>query len=198
MCKYLHACKIQNIYLVITIEIYSHMYCSSLDFCCCFELLIFPENSQQWKLMWEQPAIYLSLPSSVLNKCILWESQIILTFTKPLGFRENSLFIVLKLFWLRITHMESKLVLKPKVKKSIDSPKQRSRVNRMGRRFTGWRDKDSSSARPPSPSPTPRVYTNSWPLSRWCHPTISSSVVSFSSCPQSFPVSESFPMSWLF
>lgn len=61
------------------------MYCSSLDFCCCFELLIFPENSQQWKLMWEQPAIYLSLPSSVLNKCILWESQIMWIFPKFLG-----------------------------------------------------------------------------------------------------------------
>ena len=52
--------------------------------------------------------------------------------------------------------------------------------------------------RPPCPSPTPRVYPNSCPLSRWCHPTISSSVVPFSSCLQSFPASESFPMSQLF
>ena len=44
-------------------------------------------------------------------------------------------------------------------------------------------------SRPPCPSPTPRVYPNSWPLSRWCHPTISSSVVPFSSCPQSFRTS---------
>ena len=42
------------------------------------------------------------------------------------------------------------------------------------------------------------VCSNSWPLSRWCHPTISSSVTPFSSCPQSFPASGSFPMSWLF
>ena len=49
-------------------------------------------------------------------------------------------------------------------------------------------------ARPPCPSPTPGVYPNSCPLSWWCH---SSSVVPFSSCPQSFPVSESFPMSQL-
>ena len=47
-------------------------------------------------------------------------------------------------------------------------------------------------ARPPCPSPTPGVYPNSCPLSRWCHPTISSSVVPFSSCPQSFPASGSF------
>ena len=50
----------------------------------------------------------------------------------------------------------------------------------------------------PCPSPTPTVHSNSCPLSRWCHPTISSSVVPFSSCPQSFPESGSFPMSQLF
>ena len=53
-------------------------------------------------------------------------------------------------------------------------------------------------ARPPCPSPTPRVYPNSRPLSQWCHPTISSSVIPFSSCLQSFPESGSFPMSQLF
>ena len=53
-------------------------------------------------------------------------------------------------------------------------------------------------ARPPCPSPTPRVYSNSCPLSQWCHPTISSSIVPFSSCPQSFPASGSFPMCQFF
>ena len=53
-------------------------------------------------------------------------------------------------------------------------------------------------ASPPCPLPTPRVYTNSCPLSRWCHPNISSSVVPFSSYPQSFPASGSFQMSQLF
>ena len=52
--------------------------------------------------------------------------------------------------------------------------------------------------RPPCPSPTPGACSNSCPLSRWCHPTISSSVVSFSSCPQSFPALGSFQMSQLF
>ena len=51
---------------------------------------------------------------------------------------------------------------------------------------------------PPCPSPTPEVYSNTCPFSRWCHPTISSSVVPFSFCPQSFPASGSFPMSQLF
>ena len=53
-------------------------------------------------------------------------------------------------------------------------------------------------AKPPCPSPTPRVYPNSCPLSWWCHPAISSSVVPFFSRPQSFPASGSFQMSQLF
>ena len=53
-------------------------------------------------------------------------------------------------------------------------------------------------ARPPCPSPTPGVDSNSCPLSRWCHPTISSSVAPFSSCLQSFPASGSFQMSQFF
>ena len=57
---------------------------------------------------------------------------------------------------------------------------------------------ESQHARPPCPSPTPGVHPNSCPLSWWCHPAISSSVVPFSSCPQSLPASESFPMSQLF
>ena len=57
---------------------------------------------------------------------------------------------------------------------------------------------ESQHARPPCPSPTPGVYLNPCPSSWWCHPAISSSVVPFSSCPQSFPELRSFPMSQLF
>ena len=53
-------------------------------------------------------------------------------------------------------------------------------------------------ARPPCPSPTPGVHPHPCPLSRWCHPAVSSSVIPFSFCPQSFPASGSFPMSQLF
>ena len=60
------------------------------------------------------------------------------------------------------------------------------------------RPHESQHARPPCPSPTPGVHSNSRPSSWWCHPAISSSVVPFSSCPQSLPASESFPMSQLF
>ena len=53
-------------------------------------------------------------------------------------------------------------------------------------------------SRPPCPSPTPGVHSDSCPSSLWCHPAISSSVVPFSPCPQSLPASESFPISQLF
>ena len=56
----------------------------------------------------------------------------------------------------------------------------------------------SASRQPPCPSPTPGACSNSCPLSQWCHPTISSSVILFFSCLQSFPASGSFPMSHLF
>ena len=61
-----------------------------------------------------------------------------------------------------------------------------------------WRPRESQHARPPCLSPTPGVHSDSRPSSQWCHPAISSSVVPFSSCPQSLPESESFPISQLF
>ena len=60
------------------------------------------------------------------------------------------------------------------------------------------RPQELQHARPPCPSPSPGVCSNSCPLSQWCHPATSSSVIPFSSCLQSFPASRSFPMSWLF
>ena len=57
---------------------------------------------------------------------------------------------------------------------------------------------ESQHARPPCPSSTPGVHSDSHPSSQWCHPAISSCVIPFSSCPQSLPASESFPMSQLF
>ena len=60
------------------------------------------------------------------------------------------------------------------------------------------RPHESQHARPPCPSPTPRVHSDSHSSSQWCHLAISSSVVPFSSCPQSLPASESFPMSQFF
>ena len=57
---------------------------------------------------------------------------------------------------------------------------------------------ESQHAKPPCPSPTPRVHSNSCPSSQWCHPAISFSVIPFSSCPQSLPASGYFPISQLF
>ena len=64
--------------------------------------------------------------------------------------------------------------------------------------FDSLRPHESQHARSPCPSPTPGVHSDSRPSSQWCHPAISSSVVPFSSCPQSLPASESFPRSQLF
>ena len=63
--------------------------------------------------------------------------------------------------------------------------------------YSLW-SRESQHARPPCPSPTPGVHSDSRPSSWWCHPAISSSVIPFSSRPQSLPPSESFPMSQLF
>ena len=63
--------------------------------------------------------------------------------------------------------------------------------------FNSLRPHESQHARPPCLSPTPRVHSNSCPSGQWCHPAISSSVVPFYACPQTFPASESFPMSQL-
>ena len=64
--------------------------------------------------------------------------------------------------------------------------------------FDSLQPHEPKHARPPCPSPTPGVYSNSCPLSLWCHPTISSSVLPFSSCLQCFLASGSFPMRQLF
>ena len=64
--------------------------------------------------------------------------------------------------------------------------------------FDSLRPHGMQHARLPCPSPSHRISSNSCPLSWWCHSTISSSVAFFSSCPQSFPATGSFPMSWLF
>ena len=60
------------------------------------------------------------------------------------------------------------------------------------------RPRELQHARPPCPSPTPGVHSDSRPSSQWCHPAIASSVIPFSFCPQSLPASESFPMSQYF
>ena len=99
---------------------------------------------------------------------------------------------------------ESGILLNSKKKWAIRSWKDMDETNEHSVQFSRSVVSDSlqphkpQHTRPPCPSPTPRAYSNSCPLSRWCHPTISSSVILFSSCLQSFPASESFPMSQFF
>ena len=80
------------------------------------------------------------------------------------------------------------------IHKILSSTKVFSSVQWLSRVWLLW-PHGLQHAKPPCPSPTPRVYSNSCPLCRWCHPTISSSVVPFSSCLQSFLASRSFQMS---
>ena len=75
---------------------------------------------------------------------------------------------------------------------------QFSSVQSLSRVRDSLRTHESQHARPPYPLPSPGVHSNSHAWSRWCHPAISSSVIPSSSCPQSLPASESFPMSQLF
>ena len=74
---------------------------------------------------------------------------------------------------------------------------QFSSVQSLSRVWIFW-PQEPQHTRPPCPLPIPGVYPNTCPLGRWCHPTISCSVIPFSSCPQSFPTSGSFQMSQLF
>ena len=108
-------------------------------------------------------------------------------------------------FWLRNCALVSK------ISRSSERKKQKKELRNLGHwwyQFSSFhfsrsvvsdyfQPHEPQQARPPCPSPTPRVHSNPCPLSWWCHPTISSSVVPFSSCPQSFPTSGSFQMSQL-
>ena len=92
-------------------------------------------------------------------------------------------------FSLKILEMDNKILVQPSV------PSVQFSCSVVS---DSLRPHESHHTRPPCPSPTPGVHPNSCPLCWWCHPTISSSVVPFSSCPQSFPASGSFQKSQLF
>ena len=84
--------------------------------------------------------------------------------------------------------------IKEKCNSNIQSVHSVQFLNHVRLFATPW----ITALRPPCPSPTPGVHPNPCPLSRWCHPTILSSVPFFSSCPQSFPISGPFPVSQFF
>ena len=105
----------------------------------------------------------------------------------------------IRIFYEIVYLILSNFVPSPSVQSKQILPKDKSQVpfSRSVMSNSLW-PHEPQHARPPCPSPTPGVYPNSCPLSRWCHPTISSSVIPFSSCPQSFPTSGSFQMNQLF
>ena len=101
-------------------------------------------------------------------------------------------------------NFHSKIYMQPNVYSSTIHNSQGMEVTFNSVQFSrsvmsnSMRPHESQHARPPCPSPTPWVYSNSCPLSQWCNPAVSSSVVPFSSCPQSLPATGSFPMRQLF
>ena len=106
----------------------------------------------------------------------------------PFHFGIYILFLLFHWFHLQLKHI---------LNSPVDLSVQFSSVHSLSSVWlfvTPW----TKHTRPPCPSPTPGVYPNPCPISRWCHPTISSSVFPFSSCPQSFPASGSFQMSQFF
>ena len=98
------------------------------------------------------------------------------------------------LYYSQIKIKDQKLKIKDQKLKTMFSSVQFSRSVVSD----SLRPHELQHARPPCPSPTPGVHPNSCPLCRWCHPTISSSIIPFSSRPQSFPASGSFQMNQLF
>ena len=94
--------------------------------------------------------------------------------------------------------LEKAEALETKLPTSVGWSKKQDQIRSVTQSCPTVRPHELQHARPPCPSPTPRVHSNSHPSSPWCHPAISSSVIPFSSCPQSLPASESFPMSQLF
>ena len=111
---------------------------------------------------------------------------------------------VLESRWVAFTYIIMNMLIHP----VLSSMPKRKRPKK-GQKFSSvqfscsvmsdsLRPDESQHTRPPCPSPTPGVHSNSCPSSWWCYPAISSSVVPFSSCPQSLPASGSFPMSQLF
>ena len=125
----------------------------------------------------------VSLPD--VSRSGFWKWVLILQFHKLF-----SLFLTINLHCIFISEAQHMGI--------FGSIKVELRVFSLSVMSDSLRPHEPQHARPPCPSPTPGVHPNSCPLNRWCHPTISSSVVPFSSCPQSFPASGSFQMNQLF
>ena len=128
---------------------------------------------------------------------MLWRESSRLLYKHRYSKTENQITLVLDL----INHITYMVYISSHIKGRISSPLNSSFISVQ---FScsvvsdSLRPHESQHTRPPCPSPIPGVYPNSCPLSRWCHPTIPSPVIPFSSCPQSFPASGSFQMSQLF
>ena len=152
-----------------------------------------------WELFiysWELPFIGYVVCTYFLPVCSLFFYSLYQVLSRAKVFsldKNNFLYLITRYLWKNL----SKIKLFLRILRSL-SPQFSSVQFSRSVVSDSLRPHESQHARPPCPSPTPRIYLNSCPSSRWCHPAISSSVVPSSSCPQSLAASGSFPMSQLF
>ena len=165
-----------------------HPWSSSCLTCWLGLLLLFasnqklPSHSCYFKVSWDFWRLYSELGIGFATK-MFWSGLYVSHIHKC---TQEQLWVTCFPLQLHATSILKKLQIKP----------QFSSVQLLSRVWL-FETPCIAATRPPCPSPTPGVHSDSCPLSRWCHPAISSSAVPFSSCPQSLPASESFPMSQL-
>ena len=135
--------------------------------------------------------IYLSSLLSEFTKFLWWKVFKIFNFSKMTNILRDGFFLSRS---NNPTKVWNSFILKGKQNIALEHSVQFSRSVMSN----SLQPHESQLSRPPCPSPTSGAHSDSRPSSQWCHPAISSSVVPFSSCPQSLPASESFPMSQLF
>ena len=135
--------------------------------------------------LWKSFCGYKETLSALLRSLFMQVSSLWQLLCNPLSYHRTSVFTIVK----KQSNRSQKLTMFSQFSSVQSSHSVMSDC---------LRPYESQHARPPCPSPTPGVHSDSHPSRRWCYTAISSSVVPFSSCPQSLPASESFPMSQLF
>ena len=148
----------------------------NISVCCCLVANLFPTLATPWTVC--------SLPGSSVHGILQARILKWVAISSSGGFLTQGLnphLLYGRWIMYRWATREAQILVSDQISHSVVS--------------NSLRPHESQHARPPCPSPTPGVHSDSRPWSWWCHPAISSSVIPFSSCPQSLPASESFPMS---
>ena len=144
-----------------------------------------------WGTTYVPSSLWKQVVASLFTTCMISDSDWLIVFHALLPLTPHW-FLYENIFKYNFIYFNWRLVTLQYVSSfAMSSVQSLSRVQLFGLN-------ELQQARPPCPSPTPRVHSDSRPSSQWWHPAISSSAIPFSSCPQSLPTSESFPMSQLF